>query len=73
MLLVLAKYNRTEARQYALDFLANDQPVMMKTSALVVLGVAGYVEDRAVVKAYTDSPDVRLNEASRAALQRLSR
>lgn len=70
---ILSKHDGPTARQKALSYLATESSIMLKASSLAVLGMTGRPEDIAVVKEYTLSPDVRLGEASRAALKRLQK
>jgi hypothetical protein len=68
---ILAKHDGSAARQKALSYLGTESSIMIKASSLAVLGKTGRPEDIAIIKEYTLSPDVRLGEASRAALKRL--
>jgi len=70
---ILAKHDGPTARQKALSYLATESSIMLKASSLAVLAKTGRVEDIAVIKPYTLSADVRLGEASRAALKSLQK
>lgn len=70
---ILAKYDALTARELALSYLSRESSIMLKASSLAVLGKTGRPEDVAIINEYTLSPDVRLGEASRAALKRLQK
>jgi hypothetical protein len=68
---ILAKHDGSAARQKALSYLGTESSIMLKASSLAVLGKTGHPDDIAIIKEYTLSADVRLGEASRAALRHL--
>ena len=71
---ISAKLGNPQAIITARDIIANhpEVPVMLKMSALAVLGMNGNSSDMETLKRYQNSSDVRLRAAATAAIHRLT-
>ena len=67
---VLAEFRQIEALNLAREILNADTSVMLRVSALGVLGQIGQSTDRDILSAYAKSSEFRLRQAAQSALKR---
>lgn len=68
---ILAEARHPEVLNLARETLNTDSSVMLRVSAIGVLGLVGQSVDREILSAYAKSPEYRLRRAAEAALERL--
>lgn len=69
---ILARHQPDEARIWARRWIDGERAVMLRVSAIATLGEVGEAVDQERMARYTDSPELRLRTAARAALLKLS-